>query len=71
MPKVQLPRTTVEAPAKLSISTAVTSCWPADARSSERFAATWSTSSMVPKPMARGLMTLLTNSLAFCPDLPW
>ncbi len=29
MPKVELPRTTVEAPAKLSISTAVTSCCPA------------------------------------------
>ena len=28
MPKVQLPRITVDAPAKLSINTAVTSCWP-------------------------------------------
>ena len=31
---MQLPRTTVLAPPKLSISTAVTSCWPAEARSS-------------------------------------
>ena len=30
MPKVQLPRTTVLAPAKASIKTAVISCWPAD-----------------------------------------
>ena len=36
MPKEQLPRTTVPAPAKASISTPVISCWPAEARSSER-----------------------------------
>ena len=36
MPNEQLPRTTVPAPAKASISTPVISCWPAEARSSER-----------------------------------
>jgi hypothetical protein len=56
------------APAKLSISTAVTSCWPADARSSERFAATWSMSSIVPKPIAFGL-TIVDEFLAVLPRL--
>ena len=64
MPNEQLPRTTVPAPAKASISTPVISCWPAEARSSERRAATWSMSSIVPKPMARGLSTLVMNCAA-------
>ena len=71
MPNEQLPRTTVPAPAKASISTPVISCWPAEARSSERCAATWSMSSIVPKPMARGLSTLVMNCRQFWPDLPW
>ena len=70
MPNAQFPRTTVFGPENASMRTAVTSCWPPDARWSSRLPATMSTSSIVPKPMLRGSSTRSMKARQFWPGFP-